>query len=84
MPTLQRAKQLAKVDRLQVHWVVPGLIANAYNVANSTSYALHWNSEKYMWICTCIWAQTHPESNETPCKHVAAVISKIERETALI
>lgn len=82
MPTLQRAKTLAKADRIQVHTEIDGLVYSVYNIVNSTSYAVYRESIDSPWICDCIWAQYHTGEAQNPCKHIAAIIAKLEREGA--
>lgn len=78
MPTMDRALQLAKSNRLQVHWTLEGKIASVYNIEKDTAYVVYFETK---WICTCphyVIAMDHP--NMGVCKHIASVQAKCIRE----
>ena len=76
MSTELRARELAKRDRLQAHWLIKGTLAIVYNIANKNRYAVENFSGE--WKCSCPYNLFNDDHN---CKHVQRVKDKIASES---
>lgn len=85
MVSVGRAKELAKRDRVQAHWVKrkdgrleKGKAAMVYSVAKGTAYLVQrlGPPEHRQWVCTCPY---YERTGDRRCKHIQAVEDKVNR-----
>lgn len=74
-PTIEQSRARAKTERLQAHWEVPGHVARVYNIARGSAYTVSLIADT--WRCECPYGQM----GHAPCKHLVAVIDKVNRES---
>lgn len=78
MSTLVKGIAAARKGRVQVHWIVPGLVSVAYSVKSGTKYNLY--KAKGEWRCECIFARNFARGGNV-CKHISATIIKEIKES---